>query len=173
MSTHTICHRPLQELMSLPVLSHGCGKRKPPYFPQTFEVGPRHHGDNQICLLSPFILFLFCFSGGKVDSQTLPDHLHGRSALGWSGGGGLLAAPPLAGDSRCYCSGNSSVKVLETVWKVQRRRGTLRALKLCVHTPGLLTALQINPFVPTPEEFSVMTEKKHTNSLLLETLAAF
>lgn len=120
-----------------------------------------------------FFLLLFCVSGGKVNSQTLPDHLHGRSALGWSGGGGLLAASSLAGVSRCYCSSKSSVKVLETVWKVQRRRGTLRALKLCVHTPGLLTTLQINPFVPTPEEVSVMTEKKHTNSLLLETLAAF
>lgn len=29
-----------------------------------------------------------------------------------------------------------------------------------VHTPGLLAALQFNPFVPTQERFSVMTEKK-------------
>lgn len=42
-----------------------------------------------------------------------------------------------------------------------------------VHTPGLLAALQFNPFVPTQERFSVMTEKKHTNSLPLENLTAF
>lgn len=29
---------PQQNLVSLPFLSHRCGKRKPPYFPQTFEV---------------------------------------------------------------------------------------------------------------------------------------
>lgn len=32
-----------------------------------------------------------------------------------------------------------------------------------VHAPGLLAALQFNPFVPTQEEFSVMTEK-HTHT---------
>lgn len=30
-----ISRRPRQELMSLPFLSHSCGKRKPPYFPRT------------------------------------------------------------------------------------------------------------------------------------------
>lgn len=33
-----------------------------------------------------------------------------------------------------------------------------------LHTPGLLAALQFNPFVPTREEFSVMAEEKHTHT---------
>lgn len=40
-------------------------------------------------------------------------------------------------------------------------------------TPGLLAAQQFNPFVPTQEDFSIITAEKHTNSLPLENVAAF
>lgn len=110
------------------------------------------------------------FFRGEFPASALPCLLRRRSTC--AGSGGLLAVPPLAGCSLCYCTSKSRANVLETVWKVQRRRGTLRALKP-LSTTGLLAALQFNPFVPTQEEFSVMTEKNQTNSPPLENLASF
>lgn len=69
-----ISRRPRQELMSLPFLSHSCGKRKPPYFPRT-DLSRRRlksHVSPEITTFScsPSRVY-FCFSVGRVNFQTL------------------------------------------------------------------------------------------------------
>lgn len=71
----TIGCRPLQELMSLPSLSHRCGKRKPPYFPQDLLIAAPIETvlcqpKNNHFFWFPPCLFVFSFSVGTTNFHT-------------------------------------------------------------------------------------------------------
>lgn len=144
-------HSLLQELMSLPFLSYWCGKRKPPYFPQTYLPQSykkslitcfqtwnnldfcNHSADVEIALMLWLLTVTFstcvCDTAAPVCGANPLNRMFGVFSL-------QASVPPTRPRLRLV---TVWVKVaLQTVWNMQRRRGLLHALMHALYNASLL-----------------------------------
>lgn len=148
-----ISRRPRQELMSLPFLSHSCGKRKPPYFPRTDGRRRRLKSprNNHFFLFPPLTCLFWFFSGyGEFpDPQpSLPSLPRRRSTCArmnrkWRRALAACSRPPSQA-SLSYCISKSAADCMENA--EEARNAPL--FEASVYTRGLLALCNLTHLCP-------------------------